>query len=77
MSSDSIENLRAATHQASDPDGMVSETESNVDGSRLKGSLHVMIVVACAAGKRSVRATLVRLGRVTVGSALSLAILTL
>ena len=53
-------------------------SESNVVGSRLKGALHVMIVVVCEAGRRSTRATLVRLGRVTVGSALVvLTILTL
>ena len=34
-------------------------SESNVVGSRLKGPLHVMIVVACEAGRRSTRATLV------------------
>ena len=45
-------------------------SESDAIGSRSKGSLPMTIVVACEAGRRSTRSTLLRLGRVTVGSAL-------
>ena len=42
---------------------------SDVVGSRSKGSLPMTVVVARRSGSRSARAILVRLGRVTVGSA--------